>query len=140
MTKDITPSLRRAVSKGQHWSRDDVQRTVIEIAGEGSDRSLDWDEGAGEAWARVVDADGVVAMVYARLPLIVVREEASAEIDRLAWNAEMIDVTSVADEDLRADEARLIEAFPELAAHLHDGKPEFSPECFTAEELWFLTV
>ncbi len=140
MTRDITASLRWAVANAKQWSREEVRRVLTEFVRAGSHRSLDWDEDAGEAWGRVVDDEGVVVMVSARMPLIVVRDSAARNASRSGWGAEMVSVTSLEDEHLKVDKAALVEAFPELAAQLDNEVPEFSPDHFAAQDLWFLTV
>jgi hypothetical protein len=140
VTRDITASLRRAMANDKQWSPEEVRGVLSELAGAGTHRSLDWDEDAGEAWGRVVDDDGIVALVSARRPLILIRDSAAPSAGRLPWEAEIIPVASIEGAQLRADKATLVEALPDIAAQLDDEVSDFSTHRFSAEQLWFMTI
>ena len=138
--RDITPALRRAVVNADRWSPDDVRSVVKVIAGSRSGRSIDWDEDAGEGWARITDETGVVALVCSSLPLVLGLEAELRDLQRLVSGVEMVGVAFFEARNLTADRTVLFEAFPALAAHDDHGNPRFSPERFDAQLLWFLTV
>jgi hypothetical protein len=141
MTRDISATLRRAVDRSATWSSDGVWRVLDDVAGAGgSARTTDWDQDAGEEWGRVVDQEGVVALVSARLPLVFVRSSAVQPDGLRRPVPEVVDVDRTDAIALRATPEALQEAFPEIASVLADAQTDFSPGGFAADDLWFLTV
>jgi hypothetical protein len=137
---DISEALRRALAAAAAWSPDDVQRLLRDVSCEESSREPDWDEEAGEDWGRVVDSDGVVALISGRLPLVIVRASAAHDLRRVDPQVELVVVGALDSKELRADVGSLTKAFPELGPAITDVPSAFTPERFAAEDLWFLTV
>lgn len=141
MTQDISHALRQAFERRSSWGPKDVRRlldAVIAVAGQAA--AGDWDEGAGEGWARVVDDAGVLALISARLPIVIGRSSLCAS-GVLGWpDPETVLVETIDTSLLGADADALATAFPEIQRSLACNQTGFEPQGFTAEELWFLTV
>lgn len=142
MTQDISSALRQAFDRRASWSPREVRRLLeAVIAVPGAATFADWDEDAGEDWARVVDDAGVVALVSARLPIVIARSSLiTAGVLGLPPEPEVVPVDATDTSLLRADAEALSTAFPEIEQALADNQTSFAREGFTADELWFLTV
>lgn len=140
MTLTISESLFRAATSASSWSDGRVRSVLAELVSADPSRAADWDEEAGEAWARVLDDRGVVAFVSGQLPLLIVRSGTSGSPDLGSDVLEVIEVRAVDDRDLRADRTAIEAAFPELASSLAEDPSLLDPEAFSAEELWYATV
>ena len=70
----IDESLRRAASAAAVWSPAAAREVAATLA-----RSLgakvDWDEGAGEEWLRVIDGPRFVALISVALPFVFVQRD-----------------------------------------------------------------
>lgn len=110
------------------------------IAAIGPTASADWDDDAGEDWARVVGESGVVALVSVRLPIVIGKSSCIAAGALGYPEPEVVPVEAIDSSLLRADPKALATAFPGIEQALADNQTGFSPEGFTADELWFLTV
>lgn len=141
MTRDVSSTLREAWDRRAAWGPAEVRRAleaVTAVREEGA--RPDWDEDAGEGWARVLDDAGVVALVSARLPLVIVRSPLVTADVFGHPEPEVVQVEATDTSLLRADPEALSMAFPEMEHVLGDNQTDFPPEGFTADELWFLTV
>jgi len=93
---------------------------------------IDWDEWAGEAWARLLRDDEVIALLHRRMPLAFVLDAYS---DAPASRIHMIAVSSFSAPMLSASSASLQMAFPN-----DQFTEEFHPHSFSVNELWWETV
>lgn len=135
---DISPVLRRAAATVAHWSVGDVRAAATALSSGESSRHADWDEEAGERWARVLDDDGVIGFVSGQVPLIIVR----SGVEPFAAEAavEVVKVNATDADELRADLGAIQEALPELAAAIRDDPTLLNLDAFSAEALWFASV
>ena len=95
---------------------------------------IDWDAGAGEAWARVISDYRVVALVSTKLPLVlttlgqdvrVAVREGVAVIALQSFESSELSCPSIALADVFGSSARL---------------DMLDPESFSANDLWYATV
>jgi hypothetical protein len=100
---------------------------------------VEWDFDAGEAWARVLDGQGVVALISAEAPVMVLRGSEGDPSPALDPRPEILWVGAVDAPALRAELPALLAAFPALEETWGED-PDLNPDCFAAEELWFATV
>ena len=71
---DIDDTLQLALDAASSWTSAAALNLARAI---GEDGAIDWDDGAGESWIRVIDRDGrVVAFVSVDLPFVMVEEAA----------------------------------------------------------------
>ncbi|WP_431931218.1 hypothetical protein [Nonomuraea jabiensis] len=127
---DIGDQVRSAASRAAAWGPGAALDTAALLAPGGA---VDWDEGAGESWARALDGDEVAALVSVRLPLLF------APPGRLAGAALPAEVVAVAVDDL--DEAVLSCPEAALAAAFGPGVAgRLDPDAFSANDLWYVTV
>lgn len=95
---------------------------------------IDWDEGAGESWIRLVAGKGVVAYVSAVLPFAIIERDA-APVGKSDSKVQRILVESMTNPELFGKRAALAAAFgdsPRLDT--------FDEERFSADDLWYATI
>jgi hypothetical protein len=110
---------------------------AVEVArgiGGHPDAVIDWDEGAGESWVRLIVGGVVVAYVSTDLPLVIIDRD-MAGIDQLDPKVESILVESMENAELSGSKAALEAAFG------HSRRLDLlNKEWFSADDLWYATV
>jgi hypothetical protein len=102
------------------------------VAGE-----LEWDDGAGENWSRViVNRQAAVALIYMRGPLLIVLARIAAEVADITTEWPTIVVPALDDEILSCDPQVLRTAFGDQVTH----ETLVNAERFSASDLWYATV
>jgi hypothetical protein len=129
---DITPQIRKFTAGKAAWAAEHSLAIATEIA-HAIGASVDWDKGSGENWIRIICDTGVLALISALGPLAVLTEEVR-EVHTAQLEAVII--PSIQDVILTADREALIQAFGDRI----DRSSAFDPNCFSAEELWFVSV
>lgn len=129
---DIGDGLRAAISRGR-WSRLAVGQAALALA-EISGGDVDWDEDAGECWARVLVEGRLVGLISAVIPFAIV----DAGLESSNWGTGGAVVINVEDFDLPdmfCSSEVLVSAFgssPRLYFLDVGG--------FSANDLWYSTV
>lgn len=132
---DITPWVKTAREAAGNWDWTQlVSRIRMLAASEGW--AVDWDQGAGEAWARVLDGTSPVALVWTAIPFAFVHPRAS-ELRRLLAGSgvEILELSDFDEPILRLDPDALNEViefkrWPEV----------ITPSRLSASDLWWATV
>lgn len=101
--------------------------------GSGSQAQIDWDEGAGESWVRLVAAARVVALVSINFPLVLA--ERQAELGSIHSDVVTVIVDSLEDTNLSCSMDVLVSVFDDRAR-----LEVLNPEHFSAYDLWYATV
>jgi hypothetical protein len=136
MTLTLVEALRGAVRRRGEWNRDRAKRAIEYLLAAIAGSRLDWDEGAGEAWARLVIGDDLAALISLEWPLVLVR----ASLEHYTGNgpelegAETFPVSDFDDRRYSIDDV-LTEG---LGIVVTDA--EFDPRHFSLKELWWATV
>lgn len=130
---DITPQLRSFAAAKASWATGRSVK-IAKALGRVSVARIDWDEDAGENWIRVITGVNVIAMVSTLGPLVIVSEEIAEMVNTDQFEA--VIVSNMEDATLAADIGTLVEAFDRRI----DLSPALDPACFTANELWFVSV
>jgi hypothetical protein len=121
---------REAAGSWTATSAADVARSI----GGHQNAVIDWDEGAGECWVRLVVGKAVVAYVSTVLPLAII-ERHLAETSKLDPKVQSIVVGAMADPELSSSEAAVETAFG------HSRRLDMlNREQFSADDLWYATV
>lgn len=130
---DIDETLRLARAKATTWA----SASALQLAGEvgrGRGWTVDWDAGAGESWARLIDDDRVVAFVSVVLPIVLI-EESATSADAQYGTALPIVVTALEAPVLSVSRKSLGDAFGES-----DRLNVIELTHFSANDLWYATV
>lgn len=130
---EISPQLRTFVANRDSWSRE-VAVTVADGLADTCSGGVDWDRDSGEDWIRILRGPEVVALVSAIGPLaFVVGSSADRELARRMGVVVVPDLQAAV---LASDVTALRDAFGERAVN----SPALNPQCFSAEDLWFVSV
>jgi len=96
---------------------------------------MDWDEESGEEWARVLVDQFVVALVRAKIPLVIVVRGELSLVRQIEHAAVMIVVDDMDSPSLSATSKSIGHAFQE-----REVSPTLDPSAFSAMDLWFATT
>lgn len=129
----IDKDLEHAASGASDWSSDAARAAADSLARRRSAK-VDWDDGAGEEWLRVVDDHHVAALVSARIPLAII--EVAGDTDAgMPPQVAAINVHDLDETELSASLEALAEAFGSPARfHALDLSG------FSGNDLWYATV
>jgi hypothetical protein len=130
---NIDKYLEDAVIAAANWTTGSALETANDLKPQPSSR-VDWDEGAGESWARVIDKRRVVGMVSTKLPIVFIEKA----LDMRSIDVKSISVVQVCDMEsieLSAQLSSLEQAFGE-SSRFH----MLSSAGFSADDLWYATV
>jgi hypothetical protein len=132
---DLTSQIIAFVAALPSWSVEDSQR-ILEALSRGLELPVDWDEDAGEAWGRLVAANGIAALVSMAGPLVLVVNDLADEAAQSVGNAVAIVSVVAMDEPVFTCDATIMAA----AFGKRVGAPTLDAAGFSIEELWFATV
>lgn len=132
---DITATIEAFTVAKRDWRPERSVQLAGAIAGRlGS--QLEWDDGAGEDWARVLAGGRVVVLVCMLGPLLIVTGDIAADVAGIAAKLLVISVPSIDDEILECQGESLRAAFGEQGW----DETDFDMTCFSAGDLWYMTV
>jgi hypothetical protein len=132
---DVTSQLALAALSRADWSPNraiDLARMISS----GMKGCTDWDQDAGEEWIRVLVGARVLALISIVVPFGFILE---TPIGDQGFSSSGLNLVAVPDMDVRvltSTREALMAAFGELAV----ASPALDGDCFSAEELWFVTA
>jgi hypothetical protein len=131
---DISATLVKAVLARAGWSEtaahDFFSSVALALLAD-----IDWDEDAGEQWARFIRGDVVVAMAWVSAPLLIADSEVAADLGVMDVSELTVLVPSMQAVEITADRQCLFELFGDRAHSV-----ALDSACFSAEDLWYATV
>lgn len=100
---------------------------------------LDWDEGAGEDWARFIDSKkGIVFMMHSRIGVVFIRKVYEYDkIKKIVTELEVVFVDNYNSKEWYANLAEF-EKIPEV--YWHACENAVNTNCFSLDELYYATV
>lgn len=112
--------------------------TKIQLAD--SNLELDWDDGAGEEWARFSNQkDGIVCMICAKIGVAFVRRNyAFNNIKSIIGMLEVVFTDDYCSDNWFIDLADFAQMIPELYWHASEGA--VNANCFSLNDLYFATI
>jgi len=133
MNRDVSTLLEAAMSRS--WSVAQATALLGIMSASMPGTEVDWDEGAGEYWARCIDGGRVVAFVGMKWPLVILLARRSGVAKTWGQDVELLLVDDMDAPSLRADQDTL-ERFS-----VRQAQPSaFNGNAFSAEDLVWLTV
>ena len=101
---------------------------------------LDWDDGAGEKWARFYNlTDGIVCMVNAKLGLVFMRKKyKNQDIKNILKNLEVVFTENYYSSDWTIDVSDLKKEIPEI--YWHASEDAVNTNGFSLDDFYFATV
>ena len=139
LSVDLTPLLSEARQFSSRWSKDKVRQAAKCILQHLRGTTLDWDEWAGEEWARVLLDRTVLALIHVQTPLVFMlatylRKDLASELSEIGSHT--VSVDDFEEKHYKVDQSRLKEVFP--------GKlwpsDAIDPEKLSIFDLWWATV
>lgn len=122
------------------FKNDEFEKLLTEILMNDSDLKLDWDDGAGEEWARFFNQkEGLVCMMNAKIGIAFVRK--NYKLDNLKRVLDMIEIIYVDDyssDNWFVDLFEFKQMIPELYWHASEGA--VNSNCFSLDDLYFATI
>lgn len=129
----IDDSLQRAIDLRSSWSRDRAYDAASSLAGT-LEGVIDWDEGAGEEWMRIITGNRLEVLISVKVPLAFVSLRASRQVS-LEEELELVVVENFDEVQFSCSTEKLNEAFG------WTRKMEvLNPASFSVNDIWYATV
>lgn len=131
--------LKRARDK-KVFVDNEFEKLLIKIQSADSNLKLDWDDGAGEEWARFSSQkDGVVCMISAKIGVAFIRKNYRfSNIKNVMDMLEIVFTEDYCSENWFIDLANLKQMIPELYWHASEGA--VNKNSFSLDDLYFATI
>lgn len=137
--ENLLDVLNRA-KRRKVFEDDEFEKLLNKIQISDNNLKLDWDDGAGEEWARFFSQnEGLVCMMNARIGIAFIRK--NYQLDDMKKLLDMIEIVYVDDyssEDWFVDLFEFKQSIPELYWHASEGA--VNPNCFSLDDLYFATI
>jgi hypothetical protein len=135
LTVDLTPALTEAIRRGP-WSVEGARDLAATLARR-TGATVEWDEDAGERWARVLTGRHVLALVRTDLRLVLHRTDwAGRPPPDLTSEVVLTPIENFDECIFEADRQVLRSAFPSLVS----APESLDAERFSISDLWWATV
>ena len=110
----------------------------IQLADNGLE--LDWDDGAGEEWARFSNQkNGIVCMINAKIGIAFIRKNYDTQkVNQIINKLEVVYTEDYCSEEWYIDLIKLKNIIPEICWHASEGA--VNVESFSLDDLYFATV
>lgn len=138
--KDMLETLRQAKQKKVFVDQKEFKDVLIQIQLADTELRLDWDDGAGEEWARFSNlTDGIVCMINSKLGLAFIRERYKFQnIERTLENFEIVFTENYYSNDWSIDVNSLKKEISEI--YWHASESAVNTNCFSLDDFYFATV
>lgn len=137
---DLLEILNRAKRVNNFKTQDDFIKYLHIIKEFDQSLKLDWDDGAGEEWARFVHENhGIVYMINSKIGIIFARESYKEEIPNVLFSECVIYITESFDKDeWFIDMKKLETQIPQIKWHASEDAVNSNK--FSLSDLYFATV
>ena len=138
--KDMMEILRKAKCKSVFENQKEFQVVLTQMQLADAELRLDWDDGAGEEWARFGNlADGNVCMMNAKLRLAFIREKYNFQkIEQVLHDFEIVFTENYDLDEWSVDINHLKKEIPQICWHACEDA--VNVECFSLDDFYFATV
>ena len=137
--KDLIDVLMKARRKMIFKGRCDFVKH-LDMIKFSDDLHADWDDGAGEEWARISHKDyGIVYMMNVQIGILFVKKNYANRVPKAFHSRyEVVYVDNYNDDEWSVDVKRLKNEIPEL--DWHTSEDAVNPNSFSLNDLYFATV
>ena len=135
MTVDLTSIIQEAKQRSPDWSTKSVWNSLKRISQKIENAQIEWDEGSGEDWGRVLSKGEVCAIVYRNFPLVIVLEKHIGSVSEDLENVVVVDIQDFETRKYRINKDKINSFFPP-----DRWSDTVSPGNFSIRELWWTTV
>ncbi len=129
--RDITKYFMQAKELGL-FTLPQLKETINEISSLLPDCTVDWDDGAGEEWARFYNTSRLFCMLHTKIKI------AFSVVDLPDIKAKVISVNSFTDNNLSIDLDEIRDKCRELSWYA--SADAVDPLCFDLHDLYYATV
>lgn len=131
--------LKRARNK-KVFTNNEFEEMLIKIQKADNNLKLDWDNGAGEEWARISNQeDGIVCMISAKIGVAFIRKNYKfSNIKDVIDVLEIVFIDDYCSENWFIDLVDLKQMIPELYWHASEGA--VNTNSFSLDDLYFATI
>lgn len=138
--KDMLETLKQAKQNKIFTNQKEFKDVLTQIQLADIELRLDWDDGAGEEWARFSNlTDGIVCMVNARLGLAFIKKKYRFQnIEHILKNFEIVFIENYSSNDWSIDVNKLKTEISEI--YWHASEDAVNTKCFSLDDFYFATV
>lgn len=131
--------LKRARNK-KVFTNNEFEEMLIKIQTADDNLKLDWDDGAGEEWARFSNQEnGIVCMISAKIGVAFIRKNYKfSNIKNVIDMLEIVFTDDYCSENWFIDLVDLKQMIPELYWHASEGA--VNTDSFSLDDLYFATI
>lgn len=131
--------LKRARNK-KVFTNNEFEELLIKIQTADDNLKLDWDDGAGEEWARFSNQeDGIVCMISAKIGVAFIRKNYKfSNIKNVIDMLEIVFTDDYCSDNWFIDLTNLKQMIPELYWHASEGA--VNTNSFSLDDLYFATI
>lgn len=133
-------TLRKAKQKKIFTNQKEFKDVLAQIQSADMELRLDWDDGAGEEWARFGNlTDGIVCMINTGLGLAFIKKKYRFQnIEHILKNFEIVFIENYSLNDWSIDVKKLKMEIPEI--DWHASEDAVNTKCFSLDDFYFATV
>lgn len=138
--RDMLEVLRRAKHKKTFADQEEFEEALAQIQAADKTLKIDWDDGAGEEWARFSDqTDGTVCMINSKIRVAFVRSKYRLpNIQHLLCDYEVVLTEDFCSDEWTIDLDKLKHEIPEI--YWHTSEDAVNINHFSLDDLYFATV
>lgn len=137
--ENMVEVLKRAKDK-KVFVNNEFEELLVKIQLADSDLKLDWDDGAGEEWARFSNQkDGIVCMISAKVGVAFIKRNYKfSNIKNVIDMLEIVFTDDYCSDNWFIDLTHLKQMIPELSWHAAEGA--VNSNSFSLDDLYFATI
>lgn len=138
--KDMLEILKHAKQKKTFVNQEEVKDVLMQIQIADATLKLDWDDGAGEEWARFSkQTDGIVCMINLNIGLVFVRSKYKFQnIEHIIGDCEVVFTEDYCSDEWTIDVNKLKHEIPEI--YWHASEAAVNAKCFSLDDFYYATV
>lgn len=140
MNSNMLEALREARGKKKFDSEEEFKQILRLIKSFGKEISIDWDDGAGEEWARIVHQNlGVIGMIHTKIGMLFIMK--NKELDTIKDKLKDVYIVEIEDFDKKEWFIK-IEDIKNTAPELNWCAPPSAIDCnnFSLSDFYVITV
>lgn len=133
-------TLKKAKQKKAFTNQQEFKELLTQIRLADAELKLDWDDGAGEEWARFSNlSDGIVCMINVRLRLAFIRKKYNFQnIKKSLENFEIVFTDNYYSDEWSIDVTILKKEISEI--YWHASEEAVNTSCFSLDDFYFATI
>lgn len=138
--KDMLEVLKHAKENKVVVNQEEFKDMLMQIQLADPSLKLDWDDGAGEEWARFSNqTEGIVCMININIRLAFVRNKYKCQnIEHIIADYEIVLTDDYCSDDWTIDVTKLKREVPEIYWHAAEGA--VNTKCFSLNDFYFATI